>query len=449
MLLKLKLFFTPTQYSKTDGINYWRELLFLAVLPVIFVFGFIALVFGVYLAIREGFTMIAVFNILAYLSLFLLVQKKIRLKTRSIILLLVVYLLALVLLVILGPMGAGYIYLIAFSVIASLLLGLKASIITIAINILTILFIGLGLKTGLFGRLLITNYNWIGWFTASINIILVNFTSAIPVAVILNGLEKSMEKQLSLQKQLVAEQNQLKLTAQKLEDANKLKNDFIANLSHEIRTPLNAIIGFSELLNNSYNDYKDDTEVFSNIIFSNGHYLLNLINSIMDISLIEAGKLNITIEQTTVAEIIDELNTKYPKKQLTDKPVVLIFPDTQNLDKIVLNTDKYRVTQILINLINNAIKFTKLGHIKLETETGQQHIVFILSDTGIGIPTDKQKDIFKRFERIKQNYETIEGVGIGLTISIGLANLLGAGLKLKSEPGSGTTFWLKIPISGN
>lgn len=449
MLLKLKLLFTPTQYSKCDGINYWRELLFLAVLPVIFVFGFIALVFGVYLAIREGFTMIAVFNILAYLSLFLLVQKKIRLKTRSIILLLVVYLLALVLLVILGPMGAGYIYLIAFSVIASLLLGLKASIITIAINILTILFIGLGLKTGLFGRLLITNYNWIGWFTASINIVLVNFTSAIPVAVILNGLEKSMEKQLSLQKQLVAEQNQLKLTAQKLEDANKLKNDFIANLSHEIRTPLNAIIGFSELLNNSYNDYKDDTEVFSNIIFSNGHYLLNLINSIMDISLIEAGKLNITIEQTTVAEIIDELNTKYPKKQLTDKPVVLIFPDTQNLDKIVLNTDKYRVTQILINLINNAIKFTKQGHIKLETETGQQHIVFILSDTGIGIPTDKQKDIFKRFERIKQNYETIEGVGIGLTISIGLANLLGAGLKLKSEPGSGTTFWLKIPISGN
>jgi len=242
-------------------------------------------------------------------------------------------------------------------------------------------------------------------------------------------------------------QKEIRQKAEALEIASQYKSEFLANMSHELRTPLNSILVLSELLatNKHGGMSKDETE-FANIIHTSGKDLLELINDILDLSKVEAGKMEVEVEQMYLDEVID-----YVKKTFTplttNKGIKLITETAPDLPGFI-ETDPQRVMQVVKNLMSNAIKFTEYGHVSLRIAPQDlTHIRIDVEDTGIGIPEDKVKVIFEAF---KQADGTINrkfgGTGLGLTISKNLVTILGGELKLRSTVGIGSVFTLILPV---
>lgn len=227
------------------------------------------------------------------------------------------------------------------------------------------------------------------------------------------------------------------------ETANKAKSTFLANMSHEIRTPMNAILGFSEILHKKIDDPKLKSHIST--IHTSGRSLLELINDILDITKVEAGKINIDYTPIDIRQIIFDLQMFFEKK-LSDKNLSLSIDIDKNLPKLIL-LDGIRLRQMLINLIGNAIKFTDKGFIKISCvcsspkESSHLDLSLKIEDSGIGIPEEEQVSIFKAFEQQKVHYSSkLEGTGLGLTITKSLANLMNGDIYLKSEVNKGSIF---------
>lgn len=229
--------------------------------------------------------------------------------------------------------------------------------------------------------------------------------------------------------------------------ANKYKTEFLANVSHELRTPLNSIILLSKLLIKDCNNFgrKDDREKIK-VIFKAGQDLLNLINDILDLSKIEAGKMVLNYEYFNSSEIIEELNGLF-NENAVEKNIQLICQDNLGND---IYGDKDKISQILKNFLSNAFKFTENGSIKLKISRDNEsddNIVFSVADTGIGISEDNLNTIFDEFHQgdgsISRKYG---GTGLGLSISNTLCKLMGGKIKVESEIDLGSTFSLCLPI---
>ena len=244
-------------------------------------------------------------------------------------------------------------------------------------------------------------------------------------------------------------QEELIIAKEKAEESDKLKSAFLANMSHEIRTPMNAILGFSQLLTQS--DQPEDKKVrFSNLIRDRALDLLRIIEDILDISKIEIGQMILRESQTNIGDTLQELYSYYQnrmalKHDANFKFSLEIDPQLKNLN---IQIDGQRLKQILMNFLDNAFKFTFEGHITLGcTMYSLSEILFSVSDTGIGIPPDKQDVIFDRFRQadeavISRKYG---GTGLGLSIAKGLSDLMGGKIWLKSEINAGTTFFFSVP----
>lgn len=232
------------------------------------------------------------------------------------------------------------------------------------------------------------------------------------------------------------------------ENANKAKSEFLANISHEIRTPMNAVLGFSEILLNRTEDVTN--RYYLNTIISSGRALLSLINDILDLSKIESGKIELNLEPMSLGDLIHEVGLIF-SKSIEDKGLLYI----ENLQKSSPNLllDEIRIRQILFNLLGNAIKFTEKGQIKIETQylylSDSQDIVdisIIISDTGIGIPSDEFESIFNDFvQRSGQNTKKYGGTGLGLAITKRLVEKMNGSIAIQSEIGKGSTFNVYIP----
>ena len=233
----------------------------------------------------------------------------------------------------------------------------------------------------------------------------------------------------------------------KAETSDKLKTAFLSNMSHEIRTPMNAIIGFSKLLKSNDID-KQKKEEYLNIIIDKGHLLLNLINDVLDIAKIEANEINIKQEACNLNEILKEIQESFIEELSNKRNITFSIVDSQN--NIIIKSDSNRIKQILLNLVSNALKFTKKGEIKIgftiEEINNTELIKFFVSDTGIGIPRKKTSIIFDRFRQINEtDTKDFSGTGLGLAISKNLANLLSGDLHVISKENEGSTFYLTIP----
>ncbi|MFN8255137.1 MAG: response regulator [Bacteroidales bacterium] len=234
---------------------------------------------------------------------------------------------------------------------------------------------------------------------------------------------------------------------EKAEEADRLKSAFLANMSHEIRTPMNAIIGFSELLGRP--DLANaDKEAYLSIIKSSSNSLLNLINDIIDLSKIEVEKIDILKVNFNLNKILAELFSTYSNNS---HGIEIICDNLNDNQQVELYSDPLRIKQVLINLIENAIKFTDRGSIKYGyKKSGKSRLLFYVKDTGIGIPKDKLNLIFDRFRKIEENTSKLyRGTGLGLTISKKLVQLLGGDLWVESELGVGSTFYFHLPHFGN
>ena len=240
---------------------------------------------------------------------------------------------------------------------------------------------------------------------------------------------------------LTASEKQLRVVTKEAEAANKKKSAFIANISHEIRTPLNAIVGFSELISDESISAGEKKEFFS-IINNNSYLLLNLINDILDLSRLESGNMKFIIEKTSLSDccrnaLASVEHRVFPGVQLTYTP---------SEDPLHIQTDSIRLQQLLINLLTNACKFTKEGEINLsyQIDEDKQHVRITVTDTGCGIPEDKQKAIFERFEKVD---EYAQGTGLGLSISQTIIEHLGGSIQLDPTYKHGARFIVLHPYN--
>lgn len=224
----------------------------------------------------------------------------------------------------------------------------------------------------------------------------------------------------------------------KAEESGRLKSAFLANMSHEIRTPLNAIVGFSELLMST--DSADEKFEFMNIVKENNELLLQLISDILDISKIEAGTFDFVMGQVNVNFLCEEIVRSL---QMKVSPNVRLLFEKSSYDPVITG-DKNRINQVITNFVNNAVKFTKEGYIRVGYEVRNKEIEFYVSDTGVGIEPDKQKRIFDRF--IKLN-KFVHGTGLGLSICKSIVEQMGGKIGVESELGKGSRFWFTYPLN--
>jgi signal transduction histidine kinase len=229
-----------------------------------------------------------------------------------------------------------------------------------------------------------------------------------------------------------------------LYESNKLKSDFLATMSHELRTPLNSILGFSEVLLSSQ-ALNDKQQRWVQNIRSSGERLLNLINDILDLAKIEAGKLEVRLEDVAVSDICDEQVAMF--RPLAQKKNIDLRSQIEP-EIPLLKQDMGKLQQILSNLLSNAIKFTpEGGRVLLKGQADGLHLVLTVTDTGVGIGPEDQELVFERF-RQAGNPLTREhaGTGLGLSIVRELCKLLGGEVTLKSELGRGSTFTVRLPL---
>jgi len=232
-----------------------------------------------------------------------------------------------------------------------------------------------------------------------------------------------------------------------LEISSKYKSEFLANMSHELRTPLNSLLILSKDLAENRNKNLDEDQVDSaEIIYKSGHDLLILINEVLDLSKIEAGKMSVNIERVSLRNFTDELLRNF-KHQAEQKGLKLTSKLNKELPESI-RTDSQRLNQILKNLLSNAIKFTEKGSVNISIDRYTESTVIIsITDTGIGIPEDKQMAIFEAFQQADGGTSRkYGGTGLGLSISRELAKLLGAEIKLSSKLNEGSTFSIIIPL---
>ena len=232
---------------------------------------------------------------------------------------------------------------------------------------------------------------------------------------------------------------------EELERASKFKDQFLSTMSHELRTPLNAILGFSDLLpDERYGPLNERQRRYVAHIHNGGQHLLSLINDILDLSKIEAGRLELAFESVRVEasfrEVLDTLRPLADKKSHTL---------SQHAEKnLYVRADATRFKQVLMNLVGNAIKFMPQGgQIELTARLMDGEIRIEVRDTGPGIPAEEQKRIFESFYRLRQSEKSAEGTGLGLAITQRLVELHGGELRLESEVGHGSCFYFSLPVA--
>ncbi|MDU9413817.1 response regulator [Pseudomonas sp. zfem005] len=240
-------------------------------------------------------------------------------------------------------------------------------------------------------------------------------------------------------------QVELEARAEELQRASRYKSEFLANMSHELRTPLNSSLILAKLLaDNQAGNLNDEQIKFAESIYSAGNDLLNLINDILDISKVEAGKLDVRAENTNVQRLVEGLRGVF--QPLADEKRLAFHLDIDADAPEVLYTDRQRVEQILKNLLSNALKFTDKGEVGLRVSRARGGIAFAVSDTGIGIRGDQLGPIFDAFHQADgTTNRRFGGTGLGLSISRDLAELLGGSILVSSEPGKGSLFTLLLP----
>ncbi|WP_319481096.1 PAS domain S-box protein [uncultured Draconibacterium sp.] len=244
-------------------------------------------------------------------------------------------------------------------------------------------------------------------------------------------------------KQVIYEQELIK-AKEKAEESDRLKSAFLANMSHEIRTPMNGILGFTELLQEAELSVKNQKN-YIDIIEKSGNRLLNTVNDIIEISKIESGEIKVTKSKVDIISLLDIL-VAFFKHEAKNKNIDIVLQNNIDGNDLTITSDKNKLSSILSNLIKNAIKYTNEGTINVGLKIENNQVLFSCQDTGIGIPKNRQKAIFNRFEQADiEDKHAHQGSGLGLAIVKSYVEMLDGRIWVESETGKGSAFYVLLP----
>ncbi len=261
----------------------------------------------------------------------------------------------------------------------------------------------------------------------------------------INDRREAAEARALLDQLLLNRNAELEHATKTAEKANLAKSDFLSSMSHELRTPLNAILGFAQILEgDAVSPAAQKRSV--NQILQAGWYLLDLINEILDLALIESGKLSVSMESVSIDEVLRECRTMIEPQALAQR-INLHFPETETLHYV--NVDRTRLKQIIINLLSNAIKYNKtLGSVVVTClRQSPERIRICVEDSGEGLSPEKISQLFQPFNRLGQESKGVEGTGIGLVMTKRLCELMGGRIGVESVVGKGSVFWIEINLT--
>ena len=257
-------------------------------------------------------------------------------------------------------------------------------------------------------------------------------------------IKKQNDTLVKLHQELKEQADELEFQKQRAVESTKLKSQFLASMSHELRTPMNSILGLTELIIEKADLNEKDHERLE-VVLNSGRRLMSLINDILDLSKIEAGKMEVKAEDVLLEDLIDEVSNSV--SPLVMNKGIEFKVNRESDTRIIIHTDRRRVVQVLINLLGNAIKFTEQGEVKFNISRSNDRLIFNVIDTGIGISDEDQKVIFEEFRQADgSSSRKYGGTGLGLSICKKIVDLLGGDLSLTSKMGNGSTFTLKIPF---
>ena len=240
-----------------------------------------------------------------------------------------------------------------------------------------------------------------------------------------------------------SELSTLKQTKQK---SDQLRDAFLGIISHELRTPLNWIMGFSDLIRNE--KPSDKIDEFTSIINRSGKVLLSIIESLIDISMIEVDEIRVNKNEFRVTELLQEIRDHFNNDEaLLNNNIEFRIKPGLEADQYSVFTDREKLKKIIINLVNNALKFTKEGFVEIGYNIkDDKNLLFYVKDSGIGIPKDQYHFIFEKFRKIDETEtRTYSGTGLGLSVSKGFVEKLGGNLWVESNPGKGSSFFFNLP----
>jgi signal transduction histidine kinase/CheY-like chemotaxis protein/HAMP domain-containing protein len=257
-------------------------------------------------------------------------------------------------------------------------------------------------------------------------------------------IKKQNDTLLQLHNELKEQATELEVQKQKAEESTKVKSQFLASMSHELRTPMNSILGLTELILEKAEMDKKNKERLE-VVLNSGKRLMILINDILDLSKIEAGKMEVRYEDVLLDELVEEVvNSITP---LAHKKGIDFNIVRNTNTHIIVNTDRGKIVQVLINLLGNAVKFTDIGGVTLQVSSSNDILTFGVTDSGIGISDEDQKLIFEEFRQVDgSTTRKYGGTGLGLAICSKIADLLGGNISVKSKIGEGSTFSFIIPL---
>lgn len=260
-----------------------------------------------------------------------------------------------------------------------------------------------------------------------------------------NSYQKQNKALVELHNQLKEKAEELKKQKEKAEESTKLKSQFLASMSHELRTPMNSILGLTELLL-SENSLSQKNQERLDVVFKSGKRLMRLINDILDLSKIEAGKMEVSYEDTVLEDLLSEIETSVKTLAISKGLDFKIIRHSRV--NFIVKTDRNKITQILLNLLGNAVKFTENGKVELHvTNLESEKLRFDIVDSGIGISKENQDAIFEEFRQVDgTTSRKYSGTGLGLSISQKIAKLLGGSISIKSELNKGSVFSFVVPV---